>query len=98
MTIDKMWDIFKKAIVRVGEESVNYSCYEYNERVMMIKGIVVNKEKFKRLNKMPIKRMPIPQLNGIPYEPMEAVKIFSKPYLRGMRICYTEEQLREVLG
>ena len=94
--IDKMWEVFNRTFLITNEDSVFRSCHEYGERIAMIKGIVVNKTAFKQFDKLPSK--PMPKFNGMPYEPMNAVKIYSKPYFRGMRICYTEKQLREVLN
>ena len=76
---------------------------------MTIAGIVVNKKTYKRFQKIPSKESILPHgiIGGhfwnsirahVDLDCWNSVRIYSKPYLRGMRICYTEKQLREVLG
>ena len=61
----------------------------------MIRGIVVNKRTFKYFVKLSSEQMP--EFNGIPYFPWNSVGIYVKRHLRGARICYTDEQLKELL-
>ena len=63
----------------------------------MISGIVVNKKVYKEFKKLPF--TPLENvLFAIPYSPYNSVRIYVRPYIKTIKICYDEETLKKELG